>query len=124
MAYFLGKNEHPPTAPWVGYPEKMEYLAVIWGTLVMAVTGLILWFENIALAWLPTWVIDVSTVVHFYEAILASLAILVWHFYAVIFDPLVYPMDFAWLTGRSAPGRAVERMPPPEPAVKDEIRAV
>ena len=37
--------------------------------------------------------------IHFYEAMLASLAILVWHFYMVIFDPVVYPMDLSWLTG-------------------------
>jgi hypothetical protein len=52
---------------------------------------------------------DVATVVHFYEAVLATLAIVVWHFYFVIFDPLVYPMDTAWLTGREAPGRTLER---------------
>jgi Ni/Fe-hydrogenase subunit HybB-like protein len=41
--------------------------------------------------------------------VLATLAILVWHFYFVIFDPLVYPMDTAWLTGREVPGRTLER---------------
>ena len=78
----------------------------------MAATGFILWFQDVALRWFPTWVTDVSTVIHFYEAILASLAILVWHFYAVIYDPLVYPMDLAWLAGRSAPGRDAERRGP------------
>jgi hypothetical protein len=53
-------------------------------------------------------------VIHFYEAVLATLAILVWHFYAVFFDPVVYPMDPAWLSGRSAPGRALERRGPEE----------
>jgi hypothetical protein len=75
------------------YAEKAEYLALVWGTLVMVVTGFLLWFENWTLAHLPKWTSDVATVVHFYEAILASLAILVWHFYFVIFDPLVYPLD-------------------------------
>ena len=115
IAYLLGRTPHPPRAPWVGYPEKMEYLAVIWGTVVMAVTGFILWAETPVLRWLPSWVADLSTVVHFYEAILASLAILVWHLYGVIFDPVVYPMDTAWLSGRSAPGREAEREPPPRP---------
>jgi len=39
--------------------------------------------------------------VHFYEAVLASLAIVIWHFYSVIFDPDVYPLNTAFLTGRS-----------------------
>lgn len=114
LAFFLGRRARPPMAPWVGYPEKMEYLAVIWGTVVMAVTGFLLWFENVALEWLPKWATDVATVIHYYEAILASLAILVWHFYLVMFDPVVYPMDTAWLTGRSAPGRNAERELPGE----------
>ena len=49
--------------------------------------------------------------IHFYEAILASLAIVVWHFYFVIFDPLVYPMDTTLITGREVPGRTLERTP-------------
>ena len=61
---------------------------------------------------------------HFYEAVLATLAIVVWHFYFVIFDPLVYPMDSAWITGREAPGRTLERsaatIEPPSP-VQTEI---
>jgi cytochrome b subunit of formate dehydrogenase len=80
----------------------MEYWAFFWGTLVMAVSGFVLWFESWSLRLLPTWVLDAATAVHWYEAILATLAILVWHFYMVIFDPDVYPMDRAWLTGRAS----------------------
>lgn len=58
-------------------------------------------FDTLALRWLPKIVLDVATSIHFYEAVLATLAIVVWHFYFVIFDPDVYPMDSAWLTGRS-----------------------
>jgi hypothetical protein len=45
--------------------------------------------------------LDVAGALHFYEALLATLAIVVWHFYSVIFDPEVYPLDPAWLTGYS-----------------------
>ena len=86
----------------VNYAEKMEYWAFFWGTLVMAASGFLLWFESVSLRVLPTWVIDAATAVHWYEAILATLAILVWHFYMVIFDPDVYPMDHEWLTGRAS----------------------
>jgi cytochrome b subunit of formate dehydrogenase len=112
VAYLAGRSPHPPAEPWVGYAEKIEYLAVIWGTVVMGVTGVFLWLEEITLRWFPTWVVDLATVIHFYEAVLATLAIVVWHFYAVIFDPVVYPMDPAWLNGRSAPMRAGLRQPP------------
>jgi cytochrome b subunit of formate dehydrogenase len=109
LGYYFGRRRTPPSAPWLGYGEKAEYLAVVWGTLLMGVTGVMLWSETIVLRWLPSWALDVATAVHFYEAILATLAIVVWHFYAVIFDPVVYPMDPAWLGGRSAPGRSRER---------------
>lgn len=109
VLWFFGKRDVMPKSPPVNYAEKAEYLALVWGTLVMAVTGFILWFENWSLANLPKWASDLSTVIHFYEAILATLAILVWHFYFVFLDPLVYPMDTAWLTGKEAPGRILER---------------
>lgn len=101
VAWLVGRKSEPPPEPCLGYVEKAEYLAVVWGTAVMAVSGFLLWWEELTLSWLPSWVADVATAVHFYEAVLACLAILVWHFYSVIFDPIVYPMDPAWLTGKS-----------------------
>ncbi len=97
MKWYLGRRKDMPVSGVLGYPEKAEYLALIWGLLVMALTGFLLWFENFTLHWFPKWVIDVSTTVHFYEAVLATLAILVWHFY------------FVWLNGKEAPGRLLER---------------
>ena len=59
---------------------------------------------------------DVATAIHFYEAVLATLAILVWHLYWVIFDPDVYPMDWTWWNGRAPAARVRERAPTDEPA--------
>ncbi|MCC6763370.1 MAG: cytochrome b/b6 domain-containing protein [Deltaproteobacteria bacterium] len=117
IAWFFGRRPMP-RSPEIGYVEKVEYLAVVWGTIIMAATGFVLWFSTWSLAHLPKWVTDVATTIHFYEAVLATLAILVWHFYFVFFDPVVYPMDSAWLTGREAPGRTLERTATPadEPA--------
>lgn len=109
LRWYLGLRADMPRSPALGYAEKIEYLALAWGTVVMAVTGFILWFSTWSLTYLPAWVRDLATVVHFYEAVLATLAIVVWHFYFVIFDPLVYPMDTTWITGREAPGRTLER---------------
>jgi len=72
----------------------------MWGTFVMAVTGLMIWYSVQVATWIPRWWIDVATTVHYYEAILATLAILIWHFYHVIFDPDVYPMNWAWWDGK------------------------
>jgi cytochrome b subunit of formate dehydrogenase len=78
-----------------GYIEKIEYWAVIWGTAIMAGTGMLLWFENLTMRLLPLWVLNLCTAVHFYEAVLATLAILVWHIYFVMLDPTVYPLKSA-----------------------------
>jgi formate dehydrogenase gamma subunit len=83
-----------------GYGEKAEYWAVVWGTIIMGLTGLMVWFKVEVFNFWPRWVIDVALAVHFYEAILATLAILVWHLYNVIFDPDVYPLNWAVIDGK------------------------
>jgi hypothetical protein len=66
----------------------------------MTVTGFILWFKDDWLIYFPMWTVNVARAIHFYEAILATLTIVVWHFYSVVFNPDVYPMNWAWVTGR------------------------
>jgi len=98
--YNLGLSKHEPKFAKFNYAEKMEYWAFLWGTVVMGLSGFLLWFNNFSLRHFPKWVTDAATAVHWYEALLATFSILIWHFYLVIFDPMVYPMDTAWLDGK------------------------
>jgi cytochrome b subunit of formate dehydrogenase len=98
--YNLGLTKQEPQFAKFNYAEKMEYWAFLWGTVVMGVSGFLLWFNNFTLRHFPKWVADAATAVHWYEALLATFSILIWHFYLVIFDPMVYPMDTAWLNGK------------------------
>jgi cytochrome b subunit of formate dehydrogenase len=100
VRYNLGFSREAPQFAKFSYAEKIEYWAFLWGTAVMALSGFLLWFNNFTLHFFPKWVTDAATAIHFYEALLATFSILFWHFYLVIFDPLVYPMDLAWLNGR------------------------
>jgi formate dehydrogenase gamma subunit len=100
LMYMMGRRSEPPAFQRFGYIEKAEYWALLWGTLVMTVTGVILWFENRSLRILSKRLLDLATLVHYYEAWLAFLAILVWHVYQNVFNPDVYPMSWTWLTGR------------------------
>jgi cytochrome b subunit of formate dehydrogenase len=102
FAYNLGLGDVPPGRSAHSYIEKAEYWAVVWGAVVMGSSGLLLWAHNLALRFLPKTWLDVATAVHFYEAVLAALAIVIWHFYSVIFDPDVYPLNTSFLTGRTA----------------------
>jgi len=102
IRYHLGLIPERPQFGAFSYAEKMEYWAFMWGTIVMAVSGFLLWFNNLTLRWFPKWITDAATALPYYEAILATAAIVVWHFYMVIFDPDVYPMDRAWITGKTS----------------------
>jgi cytochrome b subunit of formate dehydrogenase len=102
FAYSMGLGSTPPVRSPHSYVEKAEYWAVVWGAIVMAASGLMLWANNLALRFLPKVWLDIATSVHFYEALLATLAIMVWHFYSIIFDPDVYPLNTAFLTGYSS----------------------
>jgi formate dehydrogenase gamma subunit len=98
--YLTGWSREKPKIGRFGYAEKMEYWAVVWGTLIMGVTGLMIWFKMDVTAFLPRWIVDVALTIHYYEAVLACLAIVVWHFYHVIFDPDIYPLNTACWSGR------------------------
>ncbi len=102
FTYNLGITKKEPQFAKFNYAEKVEYWAFMWGTLVMSVSGLLLWFTNFTLRHFPKWVSDAATAIHYYEALLATFAILLWHFYMVMFDPLVYPMDTAWINGKAS----------------------
>jgi hypothetical protein len=66
----------------------------------MGVTGLMIWFKIDVTRWFPRWLVDVAVTIHYYEAILACMAIVIWHFYHVLFAPGTYPMNFAWWDGK------------------------
>ncbi|MGA7522924.1 MAG: cytochrome b/b6 domain-containing protein [Acidobacteriaceae bacterium] len=103
VEYNLGRREQLPRYRRFNYAEKAEYWALVWGTAVMAITGVLLWLNGWILAHLPhpAAILAISTAIHFYEAILATAAIVIWHFYAVIFDPDIYPLKWTFLTGRA-----------------------
>jgi cytochrome b subunit of formate dehydrogenase len=100
LCYYLGLSSQKPEFPRFNYAEKAEYWALVWGMVVMAVTGVMLWAKVLVGNHLPRWWLDVATAIHFYEAVLATLAIVVWHFYQVFLDPDVYPMNWAWWDGK------------------------
>jgi cytochrome b subunit of formate dehydrogenase len=98
--YYLGLCSKKPEFRRFTYAEKAEYWALVWGLIVMAATGIMLWAKVSVGHLLARWWLDVATAIHFYEAVLATLAIVVWHFYQVFLDPDVYPMNWAWWDGK------------------------
>ena len=99
------------------YIEKAEYWALIWGTFVMAATGFIMWFDNTFIGLLTKLGYDVARTIHYYEAWLATLAIVVWHFYFVIFNPDSYPLNLAFWKGTLTEEEMAEEHPVEELSV-------
>lgn len=118
MAYDLGLRKEPPRFGRFSYIEKAEYWALVWGTVVMTLTGFFLWFGQITEEMLHIGAIGVMLVVHFYEAVLATLAIFIWHFYSTIFNPPIYPNNPSWYTGKM-PIHMYREEHPDDPILKE-----
>lgn len=105
LKWFLGIGKRPDFDKWI-YWEKFEYLSLMWGTLVMALTGLILWFPVQFTKVIPTSVASIidlpsiALIIHRYEAILAAGFIFTIHFFHTHLLPEKMPVDEAIFTGK------------------------
>lgn len=84
VKYNIGKTDDRPKMRKFNFGEKFEYWAVVWGTAVMIITGFFLWNPIATTKFLPGQIIPASKAAHSYEALLAVLVIIIWHFYNVI----------------------------------------
>ena len=100
VKYQLGRVSEPPPFGKFDPFEKIEYFAVVWGSAVMVVTGFMLWFFEDTLRIFPLWVYQLVLMIHGYEALLAFLAIILWHLYNVHLKPGHFPMSRVWLDGK------------------------
>ena len=99
VKFNFGFSQVKPMFGRFSYIEKAEYWALVWGTFIMTATGVIMWFDNTFIGLFSKLGYDVARTIHFYEAWLATLAIIVWHFYFVIFNPDTYPINLAFIKG-------------------------
>ncbi len=99
LRYFLGRSEEKPRFGRFSYVEKFDYWAVYWGMVIMIGSGLILWFLETSLRFLPKFAADIAREAHSDEGLLATLAIIIWHFYNVHLNPENFPMNWTFWTG-------------------------
>lgn len=111
LMHFFGRTDERPRFGRFSYIEKFDYWAVYWGCVIMIGTGLILWFQDLSLKFLPKFVLDISKEAHRDEALLATLAIIIWHFYNVHFNPDRFPGSLTWLTGKITKHQMMEEHP-------------
>ena len=98
LRWFIGLGPRPAYGRWT-YWEKFDYFAVFWGVAVIGTTGLMLWFSETFTLFLPGWIINVATIVHSDEALLATAFIFTVHFFNTHFRPDKFPMDTVIFTG-------------------------
>ena len=112
LKWFVGRGERPAYGRWT-YCEKFDYFAVFWGIAVIGSTGLTLWFPVFFTRFLPGWFLNVATIIHSDEALLATGFIFTVHFFNTHLRPEKFPMDITVFTGRM-PLEELERDKPRE----------
>lgn len=96
--WFFNKGPRPQFDRWT-YWEKFDYLAVFWGMFIIGLSGFVLWFPTVFTAFLPGWMLNLSTLVHSDEALLATGFIFAVHFFNTHFRADRFPMDMVIFSG-------------------------
>ncbi|MCW9096356.1 MAG: hypothetical protein OQJ93_03115 [Ignavibacteriaceae bacterium] len=99
LKWFIGKGSRPEYGRWT-YWEKFDYFAVFWGMFVIGSTGMTLWFPEFFTNFIPGWMINVATIIHSDEALLATGFIFTIHFFNTHLRPEKFPMDIVIFSGR------------------------
>ena len=114
--WFLGRGPRPAYGRWT-YWEKFDYFAVFWGIAVIGSTGLTLWFPEFFTRFFAGWLLNVATIIHSDEALLAVGFIFTVHFFNTHLRPEKFPMDLVVFTGRMT----VEELKEDKPAEYDAL---
>jgi cytochrome b subunit of formate dehydrogenase len=107
VKWFLFKGPKPSFERWT-YWEKFDFIAVFWGMFAIGGSGLMLWFPEFFGAFLPGWTLNVATIIHSDEALLATGFIFTVHFFNTHGRPEKFPMDFVIFNGQMSKEEFVE----------------
>ena len=107
VRWFLFLGPKPTFERWT-YWEKFDFIAVFWGMFAIGGSGLMLWFPEFFAAFLPGWSLNVATIVHSDEALLATGFIFTVHFFNTHGRPEKFPMDFVIFNGEMSKEEFIE----------------
>lgn len=100
LRYYLGAARAQPPFDRFDYRQKFEYWGLIFGSLVMVASGLILFYPAQVAALTFGQIIPAAKAMHSNEGVMAFLVVVVWHIYNAVLSPEVFPLDTAIFTGR------------------------
>ncbi|ABK43076.1 cytochrome c family protein [Magnetococcus marinus MC-1] len=96
--WFFHRGPKPTFDHWT-YWEKFDYWAPFWGMFIIGVSGLMMWFPNVAATYLPGWVFNIAIIVHADEAFLATVFLFSVHYFNCHYRPTRFPQDIVMFTG-------------------------
>jgi formate dehydrogenase subunit gamma len=108
IRYSFGFSDRPLSYGRFDYRQKFEYWGILFGSLIMIVSGFVLMYPIWTTSFLPGQFVAASRVAHGNEAMLAVLTIVIWHLYDVIFKPTIFPADLTIFSGRISKKRMME----------------
>lgn len=100
VLYALRGKGQPPPYGWFTPMQKFQYWGVLWGCVLMGLSGALLWNPVLTLTVFPKWVLDIMWVIHAKEAQLIFVVFILWHLYDVHMASGNFPMNPSWLTGK------------------------
>ena len=118
LKYFLGIEPYRPKMEKFMYKQKLHYLAIIWGSLVLIAAGSALLFPDIMAKLIPgtlgkllpqgmigeesysAFFQALARLMHADEAVMALIVVAFWHWSNVHLVPGRFPVQWAFLTGR------------------------
>jgi cytochrome b subunit of formate dehydrogenase len=100
LRYSVGLSNSKPRFGRYDYRQKFEYWGIVYGGVIMIISGLTLWFPTYATRILPGEIVPAAKEMHAGEALLALLVIVTWHMYSVILSPAHFPGDWSIFTGK------------------------
>ena len=111
LRYYVGLEKAHARFDRFDYRQKFEYWGMLAGSLIMVLTGLVLYFPALVARLLPGQLIPVAKVAHSNEGLLATLVIIVWHIYNAHLNPDVFPFDPSIFTGKISRERMEKEHP-------------
>jgi cytochrome b subunit of formate dehydrogenase len=111
VVFLLGRRAEPPRYDRFDWKQKIEYWSLMWGTVAMAATGLVLMFPTAVTRVVPGVVVYAAKAAHGLEALLAIASIITWHMYNTHFAEGLFPLDRTIFTGRISRERLAREHP-------------
>ncbi len=108
LLYLLFLKKERPTFGRFSPTEKFEYLGVFWGTVLLGITGILLWGMQLSSQFFSGRALNLATIAHTYEAFLAVIHVGILHIYNVVFAPKVFPLSRATLSGETPVDKLAE----------------